>query len=276
MFPGATYHLVARRSGLSFLAPELCRGIVQEFDLDGNLVRTFATVTPDPTVLCPLPSDPTRVWDDTVWQVHCTAEDHVYVAGFRRMYHHDADGNLIRQVPWLFDALAAVAEAEFVPFATAGSACSPRNIGYWKRQCLGEDQGRPMFQARRRAGAPGGGRLPPGPPVHPSRQGRRPVDALLAAVDARLGSLGVTACAALWPDDPSLPRARALGRYAAVLLNIEDRRLGRGCRVLVDGAETTAGAVANEIGSLLLDDGDAAVDRAARLAAMLLHENPED
>jgi hypothetical protein len=264
-----TIHPTARWGRPSFVAVEGCSERILEFDYDGNLLGTFAMVGPDPEILAPTPGDPTAVFEDRPTNIFVAPNDDVYVTSWRRLYHFDPEGNLLRKVDWVFNQANAITSAEWIPFQTAGATCEPRSMGYWKRQCLGEDRGQPMLQDSRR-----GRSMPPGPGVHPTFRGGG-LPTLVERVDRRISTWGVTACEALWPSEPSEPRARALRKYAAVLFNFEAKRLHVRCPVTIEGTEVTAGAVLERIDELLTDDTDDSYREASRLAAALLGSDEE-
>ena len=253
------WHPTARRSGETFLMTEGCTNRVLEFDLEGRLIREFAHIEPDPTVLDPRPGDPNHVFEDHVKNVGVAADDSVYVVTLRRIYHYAADGTLLAKIDHLLARGEGVANMEWIPFASASMTCDASGLGYWKRQCLPSS----------RRGGPAGGRTRPG--AHPDfRDGRLP--ALVARVDGRLASFGVSACEALWPADPSDWHSKALMWLAAAHFNVEDGRLSAGCPIDIDGTDMKAADVLAQVEGFVASGDPAEWHEAVRLGQELCHE----
>lgn len=257
-------HVAARADGESFLVAETCDDTVREFDLEGRFLGVFAEIEPDPTILDPSPTDPHRVAADQLSNIHVTAEDHVYVASLWRVRHFDPDGRLVRTVDAVFGGATALADTRWRPFASQDGACAPLSVGAWKRACLAEADALP----RLRPGTGAAARLRrPGP--HP-RFADEDVPALLDRASARLSRHGVTACDALWPAAPREARARALAGLAAVLLNLESRRLAPRCPATVRGQPTDVATLLATVEELLDEGTETAFREADRLTARLL------
>jgi hypothetical protein len=254
-------HLAVFRDGLTFLVADRCTNNLEEFDLDGNHVRTFAHLEIDPSVRDPFSADPAAIDPDFIQNFLITRDDHVYVAMERRVYHFDPNGALVRKIDHLFNWTSALCELDPPPFASQ-VRCEPRGLGFWKRQCLGEEPSR-----RSRSSdihRPDTAR----PPVHPFfGNGRLP--SLQARVDSRLAQFGVTACEALWPAEQRLLRARALMHFAAVLYNVEDGQLHDECTREVDGEQRSVRSIIASVESLLGVGDDDSLHEAKRLSEIL-------
>jgi hypothetical protein len=241
--------------------PDGSTSTVKELDLDGNLVRAVATLTPDPTASWPVPSE-------YLDNVHVAADGTIWAVMQRRVWHLDPSGGVLQRVDHLFNNAAAACDDRWVPFASDAAGCHGAGLGWWKRQCLSLDRS----VARRGGGRPTAGELP-APRALPGIDAVR-VLSLLNRVDAQLSALGVTACEALWAEAPRSPRSRALAHLAVLLLNVEDQRLGRRCGV--PGTGLDVGGVLERVLALLVLNDAASDAEAAQLAQRAIAAHAAD
>jgi hypothetical protein len=254
---GAGRHPTAAADGMSFYVVEPPTGRIQEFDVAGYYIRTFATVAPDLAAVASGPGAPI----DVPSNILPLDDGSVFVTTTRRLYRYDLDGNITGRCDRIFSVARALTLARPMAFESAGITCRPWSTGFWKRQCASQGLRMPPRPSRR-------GGLPP---IHPRALDTN-LPATIAQADTWLAPHGLTACAALQPDIPNTWRDKALRRYAAVALNFESRRQGRRCAVTVDGMATEAGPVLDEVRALLGSSDDEDLKRAFHLTGRLLGE----